>query len=260
MRRRTPIQVWPAVADLMTVLAVVGLVLALVLTAAEEEREESQENEEQVPVEELNRKSAELEEARLRFAELRRELDEVQARCRSDLAECTAEVARNELMFQAIQKVQSVIDDISENSDLTFDRDQSLSFGEGFVEFARDGTDTLWLPGGKERLASFCKNLSNALAQGDGKSIEFSLHVEGHTDDEKCTSDPHCNWVFSTARAGKFVSVMKNPDLCPGGKNWTLKPIGFSSTRASQGDGSDRRISLRLVPDYEAIMRRLHAP
>lgn len=219
MRRRS-VEVWPAFADLMTILAVVSL-------------------------------------AGLLLAEARRRGDH------TALEECRAEKARNEAMARAIDEAQALVEEISKSSDLDFAADQTLQFGDDLVGFDLNGVVPHWQLGARERLHRFCAELSRQArrlgASGESFARLFTVHVEGHTDSSVCWDDPDCNWRISSARAASFVGVMRGGDVCPGGRDWDLRPEGFADTRPlRQPSGSleaTRRIALRLVPNYEAILQ-----
>ena len=214
MKRRRMINVWPAFADLMTVLAVVGLFTAAVMR--------------QLWIQEM----AHLEEK-----------------------------IHNEEMFEAIQQVQKVIDEISQGENLAFGADQSLQFGDDLVEFDLNSVEPNWKNGdGAERLLRFCDLVSSKLK--DHAEL-FTVHVEGHTDKEPCTRDPNCNWLISSARAAKFVAFIRNEEYCPGGGAWEMRPIGFADTKPfspTLGSPAEatRRIAVRIVPDYEKMLTAKH--
>lgn len=214
MKRRRPIDVWPAFADLMTILSVPGLFLALGLIAAMEDKPE-------VP-----------------------------------------EDVRNLAMFKAIQEVQRTIDVIAVQGGLQFSEDQTLLFGDDLVTFDLNSTSADWKAGGPERLHRFCTELRLQL-MGPGstpseRSKLFSVEVEGHTDATSCPADRNCNWDYSSRRATAFMTMMRDESICPGGKDFDLKPIGFADTKPLAEKGSParatRRIALRIVPNYGSII------
>lgn len=212
MRRRTPVNVWPAVADLMTVLAVVGLFGALML-----EREGQ---------------------------EMKQEL---------------REAAHNQQMFEAIQRTQEIVDQISADRRLEFSADQTLQFGDDLVHFDLNSVEPAWAPEGREKLRRFCEVLQETLGRRteDGTMLRefFTVQVEGHTDSSRCPGDPHCNWWISSSRAAVFVALMRQEEYCPGGALLKLRPIGFADTHAPVNPNSSiRRIELRLAPDYGLLL------
>lgn len=258
MRRRRPVSVWPALADLMTVLAVVGLFLAVSLLPAMEEKgdliETLAEAQERLQVleEELASSEEEREEAEERWAEERENL-KVQLR----------EAARNEEMFSAIQEAQRLVNEISSDRALQFTADQTLQFGDDLVSFERNRYEPLWQPAGKEKLRRFCRTLKARLDGGgpDGEDLYdlFTVHVEGHTDSTRCPGDPNCNWWLSGRRAAEFMSLMRDEELCPGGEKFQLRPIGYADSKPYFDSKTGRklairRIALRLKPEYSKIL------
>ena len=217
MRRRRQINVWPAFADLMTVLAVVGLFSAI--------------------------------EMRQSWAEM----SENWARER----ESYEEKIQNEELFDAVQQVQEVINEISKDASLDFGPDQSLHFGDDLVDFDRNSVEPQWKEDGAERLRRFCVLVS----QGMKNHVQlFTVQVEGHTDDTQCSVDPNCNWWFSSNRATTFMEFMRSDEYCPGGRAWELRAIGYADTKPlpsalGAAAKATRRIAVRLVPDYETILK-----
>jgi outer membrane protein OmpA-like peptidoglycan-associated protein len=181
------------------------------------------------------------------------------------LAARVQEAARNEQMFQAIQRAQQIVDEFSkENSQLQFETDQSLQFGEDLVGFDLNGFEPHWKGNGRERLMRFCEALSSALSRpvgsfGDRRNL-FTIEVEGHTDHTSCTDDPYCNWRISSGRASIFVALMRDDKYCFGGASWNMVPVGLADTRPI-AEGPDetqiatRRIAVRLVPNYKALIK-----
>ncbi|HVT14659.1 MAG TPA: hypothetical protein VHQ90_00570 [Thermoanaerobaculia bacterium] len=232
MRRPRSLNVWPAYADLMTVLTVTALFAAAGL---------AQHSRPQLKVAQENR------QLREQLAARQRQLDEGKER----EAALKAEAVRNENMFRAIQEAQKRIDKISEQRDLVFSADQSLQFGDDLVSFDINSFEPKWGPHGKERLLQFCEKI-RAEFSADPKQI-FTIEVEGHTDSLSCPSSPHCNWWISSGRAASFVAVMREPQYCPGGSSWNLRPIGYADTKPLRGTPT-RRIAVRLTPNYGKII------
>lgn len=255
MRSRRSINVWPAFADLMTVLAVCGLFMTLALVrSASSSKEDAT-----ARLQEYERHRQELEE-RLRRQEVERKARESSWRLeRENLRQQVREAARNEEMFRAIQEAQKFIDQISRNSGLTFGADQSLQFGDDLVSFKLNSLVPRWGPGSKERLHRFCQAISSQLADFPGRSSLkdlFIIQVEGHTDSTGCPGDSSCNWWISSGRAAAFVAVMRQPGYCPGGIEWNLRPVGYADTKPTfPGELPTRRIAVRLVPNYETLIK-----
>lgn len=257
-RRRRAIQVWPAVADLMTVLAVVGIVLSLLVLNFYAKNEPKWTTERNRLIKEIDRLTSQVTKMKEQLLTAKQRIADAEAR----LALMQEDKAKNNAMFQAIQQAQSIIEEMSQDGSLEFEEDQSFLFGEELVEFAENGFEPIWKSGGKERLHEFCNRLSKALKkvkQKTGSHTLFTLEVEGHTDAKTCQDDPECNWYFSSARAGLFVRWMKNPQHCPDVDRLELRAVGYADTRPprdSSGQKLDttRRISLRLVPSYASFM------
>lgn len=221
MRRRRAIDVWPAFADLMTILSVPGLFLALGLLSV------------------LGDQALEVFDEEARQARLRQE-------------------AKNRAMVQAIEEVQKIIDAIAMRGELQFSQDQTLQFGDDLVTFDLNSTTANWKEGGPERLRRFCGALQQQLNGSGARANLFSVEVEGHTDSTSCPGDRFCNWDYSSRRATAFMATMRDGSLCPGGQDLDLKPIGFADTKPLAETGGEphatRRIALRIVPNYGAII------
>jgi hypothetical protein len=258
VKRRRPLDVWPSYADLMTVLAVIGL-----FTGAGLLRQHRTSPDAQVR---LVRTLARQNDS------LRRHLAELEARHSQDLSRLgrqAQEVARNQRMFQAIQEAQRRIDEISTHSGLRFSADQSLEFGDDLVTFETSRVEPIWRTGGRTQLRDFCLAISTALTRQRGPdatvamAVEsmFNIEVEGHTDSSHCLDDPSCNWRISSGRAASFVAVMRQPEFCPGGAMWNVRSIGYADTRPpAPGLPPTRRIAVRLIPDYGRIIASFQRP
>ena len=175
------------------------------------------------------------------------------------------EAARNEQMFRAIQEAQQEIDGISRRSGLAFSADQSLQFGDDLVTFETNSVEPVWRPGGRSRLQRFCQAIATELGRAPNRSpgleTNFVIEVEGHTDSSRCPGDPRCNWWISSGRAASFVAVMLQPEDCPGGQRWNLRPIGYADTKPlSPGVPPSRRIAVRLTPNYREIIASFQSP
>lgn len=256
-RRRRAVTVWPAFTDLMTVLAVVGLFVGVGISHQAEEGQVDRQRlaELEQEVQELETRIHELEAAKVGV-----ENDLAEARRQAALEE--REAARNREMFRAIQAAQKIVDQISESRELRFSRDQTLQFGDDLVEFALNSIEPIWKPAGREKLRRFCELLARTLGQSgeDGRPLRevFTVQVEGHTDSSRCPDDPNCNWTISSGRAASFVAMMRRDDLCPGGRELELRPIGFADTEPYAEPGEvpkpTRRIAVRVVPDYSKLV------
>ncbi len=249
MRRRRALDVWPSYADLMTVLAVIGLLTAAgvlrrdAAALAAERRSARQLMDQEARVQELVRQAA----------DARKAATAARSQCR--------EAAINQGMFQAIQEVQRRIDEISTRSGLRFNADQSLQFGDDLVEFAPSKVDPIWHAGGRDQLRAFCRVVARALSSGlvagsraADPGSKFIIEVEGHTDSTPCPGNPHCNWLISSGRAANFMAVMREPESCPGGAAWSVRSIGYADTKPPPGLPPTRRIAVRLTPDYGRII------
>jgi flagellar motor protein MotB len=252
VRRRRPLDVWPSYADLMTVLAVLGLFIGTGLLRQDRTSVDRQER--------FIRTLARQNES------LRQQLGELAARHLQDqsrLARQAREVARNQGMFKAIQEAQRQIDEISTHSGLRFSVDQSLEFGDDLVTFETNSVEPIWRTGGRTQLRDFCLAVSGALAHQRGAATQgreavesmFDIEVEGHTDSSTCSDDPSCNWRISSGRAASFVAVMRQSGFCPGGEAWSVRSVGYAETRPpGPGLPPTRRIAVRLRPDYGRII------
>lgn len=252
MRRRSSINVWPAFADLMTVLAVGSLFVALAMSWDSRSGEELLARMRTLEVQNRELKS-QLDKHRdfltTKEAEWKKDREVLQQEVR--------EAARNEQMFKAIQEAQKAIDAISETSGLKFGIDQSLEFGDDLVTFNLNSDRPIWRIHGKERLRRFCAAISEQVTERELSIGNFIVQVGGHSDSLKCPDEPHCNWRISSSRAASFLAFMKNPDYCPGGHLLVLQPVGFADTKSPPGEMPTRRIAVRMVPNYERLARSL---
>jgi len=258
MRHRRPISVWPALADLMTIMAVVGLFLALSMLPALKDKGELLEQ-----LAAARRRVAGLEGALHDVEQDRQEDRKRWAEERGEYEDKLQEAARNEEMFSAIQEAQRIVDEISADRALHFARDQTLQFGDDLVSFDPNRYDPQWRPAGKRKLRRFCRELQSRLSRDGPRDADlhdlFLIHVEGHTDDTNCPGDPNCNWWLSGLRAAEFMRLMRDDDNCPGGDELQLRPIGYADSKpyiASPGEPAKatRRIALRIIPDYRKIL------
>ncbi|HVR10334.1 MAG TPA: hypothetical protein VMW75_19960 [Thermoanaerobaculia bacterium] len=261
MRRRRWFDVWPAYADLMTVLAVVGLFTTVALARQASARQEPARRLRELEPR-MRQLSADLAARDRELAALRTELarrTQGYAASLERLRGQVREAARNEQMFHAIQEAQGLVDQISKRSGLTFSADQSLEFGDDLVTFQTNSTEPIWRQDGRRRLLRFCQAISaqlgGASATASGSDSLFVIEVEGHTDSAQCPGDPNCNWWISSGRAASFVAVMRQPATCPGGQRWNLRPIGYADTKPPAASHlPTRRIAVRLTPDYRQII------
>lgn len=223
MRRRNPINVWPSLADLMTVLAVPALCTAVGL-----------------------------------YPYYRSDDDPKRDRTAEDVRR---ERAENEDMFQATQRAQKVIGRIASNLEqlgAKLNRDQSIDLGDDLADYVINGVVPKWRGQSRKRLEDYCRIVAEELAEeygraGDGKR-SVTILVEGHSDSTQCPKKPGCNWYISAERAGAFVTLMKKDAYCPGGAGFDLRPVGYADTKPLPREPPTRRIALRLVPNYERIM------
>ena len=255
MRRRRAIEIWPAFADLMTILAVPGLFLAMGLVAELGGDFSS--------FEDLKAENLRLQKERDDALGLDQESGEDHRGDSDKIQQALRERARNRAMFLAIQEVQRMIDSLAGQGELQFSSDQTLRFGDDLVTFDLNSTRADWKAGGREKLRLFCDALRR---QTGGRYSElgaftemFSIEVEGHTDSTPCITDRNCNWLFSGARAVTFMTLMRDESICPGGGSLELKPAGYADTKPESVPGSSqaratRRIALRIVPNYQAII------
>jgi flagellar motor protein MotB len=261
MRRRRWFDVWPAYADLMTVLAVVGLFTTVALARQVPARHDLARQLRQLELR-MRKLSADLAARDRELAALRTELARRAQGYAASLEQLRGQVreaARNEQMFHAIQEAQGMVDQISTRSGLAFSADQSLEFGDDLVTFQTNSTEPIWRPDGRRRLLRFCQAISAQLGEAgeaaSGSDALFVIEVEGHTDSAQCPGDPNCNWWISSGRAASFVAVMRQPATCPGGKRWNLRPIGYADTKPPAGSHlPSRRIAVRLTPNYRQII------
>ncbi len=266
MRRRRSLEVWPAYADLMTVLAVCGLFAAAALFKENKPTATDQDQRLSAAMERIVELQKQLESAQKALGEQR----QANSRDVARLRQCAQDVARNQKMFDAIQVVQRQVDEVSQHSGLKFGADQSLEFGEDLVTFAQNEVIPTWQPDGRRRLQQFCAAVSAELgrsrvssgarpAGSPSLSSMFVIEVEGHTDGSRCPGDPHCNWPISSSRAANFAVVLHQPDFCPGGATWNVRPIGYADTRPPAPGSPERRITVRITPDYQRIVAELTA-
>jgi len=215
MRRRESLNVWPAIADLMTILAVpslfvsVGLYFYSTLAGFHP-----------VPGADGGRH----------------------------------EIPKNERMFQAIQRAEDFVKEVRRASGLALDLDQTLRFGDDLVGFPLNGFEPVWRADGRARLRRYCDSIAATLRRRPGMRDRFVIYVEGHTDVSACPGQPGCNWWISANRAAGFVVIMRQPEICPEGARWKLLPTALADAQAVFQGPADRRIALRLAPDYKRII------
>ena len=258
MIRRTPINVWPAIADLMTLLAVIQVPVIVALTA------------------EGRALRARAEALRIENDKHERTIGDLRAIVAAPPSPTTApssapapaaesrEAALNEAMFAAIQLAQRIVEAVGSETGLKANPDQSLQFGEDLVEFDLNGSEPRWKRDSRQRLRKFCERLAPHMRRtlpglGLVRGL-ISVQVEGHTDSTQCPGNPSCNWWFSANRAVAFATQMRDPALCPGGDTWDLRPIGYADTRpllsASGNSQTARRVAVRLIPNYDSMIAR----
>ncbi len=239
---------WPALADLMTVLAAVGFfVSAAVLSDPEKLRET-------------------LKKLRIENADLKTEI-EAARRERDDLQSIKQQLAKNRLMFDAIQAAEDMVGALKSALSLPADQwgdDQSLRFGDDLIHFDSNEFEVQWAGDSSKRMKVFCETLSQQLSlpfrDGILRSQVFTLVVEGHTDSVECPGHPGCNWFLSAERAAAVRIEMTDPGICPGGTAWTIQPMGLAATRPVVPEtdevsrGRNRRIQLRLAPNYAKLV------
>lgn len=239
MRRRHATNVWPAITDLMTSLAVVGLGLALVGKNLRVDRQ----------------RLAELEieniELRKRLAQLTEQRDHFQA-----------EVRRLSAMQRAVEIATSAMNEVAVALGQQPSDDLSVSFGEELVSFSLNQVQPELQGDGRATLHTVCSTLFTVLGRHDpqlGASLAevARVVVEGHTDDQGCPTENDCNWRISAERAVNFRLLMARPDLCPGSADWTILPLGLAGSQPRSTAAESRRIQIRVLPDYAAILSRM---
>lgn len=245
MRRRSPINVWPSLADLMTILAVPALftavgVLPFLGLNGSGERQVQQDFVETTP------KPGRKQEA---FG-------------------VNLEHVKNKKMFWAIQRFHRMLGSVKKSVGGQLGPAQTIVFGDDLLTYDLGETRKLkWKPEGLDKLRKFCASLQEAFEKSDLSSAYrqpgevFLIHIEGHADSIGCrdvVGDPLCNWRISSARAANFVDRMKDPKYCPGGDKLFLLPIGYADSAPMSGSKPTRRIALRIVPNYDRLIRTRH--
>jgi hypothetical protein len=185
------------------------------------------------------------------------------------LAANQVETAENEEMLRAIRISETMIRKLREELKVPqkdWTKDQSLRFGEDLIRFDSGRTAVIWLPDGKPRMRTFCDALTLLLNEPfeRGASILrrelFTVWVEGHTDALRCSGSDDCNWDLSAQRASAVRNEMAREEVCPGSENWKLRPIAMAASApitaetSAEGRAKNRRIEIRVVPDYAAII------
>src|SRR5690348_9940495 len=107
MRRREIINIWPAIADLMTILAVPTLCISV---------------------------------GRFAFSPAQSHIPGPVRTIDPPLVE----LPKNEKMFRAIQRAEDFINEVHAVSGLELDQDQSLRFGDDLVGFEVDSDKPMW--------------------------------------------------------------------------------------------------------------------
>jgi hypothetical protein len=172
------------------------------------------------------------------------------------------ERAENEDMFQAMQRAQAVINRIAANLKqlgAKLNRDQSIDFGDDLADYVINGVVPKWRDKSRKRLEDYCRTVAEELEGEYGPGVDgkraITILVEGHSDSTQCKKKPGCNWYVSAERAGAFVTLMKKSSFCPGGADLDLRPVGYADTKPLPGRPPTRRIALRLVPNYERLIK-----
>jgi hypothetical protein len=219
VRQRETINVWPAIADLMTILAVPCIVVSVGLFPFSH-LEGSRPGGDSIDTPSTKR----------------------------------SEEPKNVRMFKAIQRAEDFVKEVRGLSGLKLDADQSLRFGDDLVEFRLNSFEPIWKGDARRRLQTYCASIAAAVRRQPAMEDRFILFVEGHTDSSTCPGDPDCNWWVSANRAAAFVVTMRRPEICPGGAHWTMLPTGLAATHPIAHGSTDRRIALHLVPNYQRII------
>jgi hypothetical protein len=176
--------------------------------------------------------------------------------------EVRREAARNPDMFNATQRADELIQRIALNLKklgASLNSDQSINFGDDLADYVLNGMVPVWRGDNREKLRNYCQAVyaelvkSPAAHKGDRDLV--TILVEGHSDKTRCKGRPDCNWYISSKRAGAFVALMRREEYCHGGKDFDLRPEGYADSRPFIPGIPTRRISLRLVPNYEKIIR-----
>lgn len=191
MRRREPLNVWPAIADLMTILAVPALCVAVG----------------KFPGSVFNGSND------------------------GGIVNSDLEPPKNERMYQAIQRADQFVKDAASKSKIEVDPSQAVIFGDDLVSFKVNSFDPEWKANSDSRIHQFCAAIESTLNEHTGMKGHFLIIVEGHTDSDICEKDPDCNWWISASRAAKFVAHMQEPGICQREPSWKLLPLGLADTR-----------------------------
>lgn len=263
--RRGTVQVWPALTDLMLVIGVVSLLTAVSLVPLAEDGQRYQALAADNPDlrDELARTHAEIAAQKLRIAELEQALAAAREASTNLQARLREVRARNQAMEEAIGVAEAMMARVYERFEqadgVQRGADQSIRFGEDLVTFAKDDDVPVWGNNGRRRLADFCGALAAAagdLQAGEERDVRERLliRVEGHTDSQRCRGSDSCNWYISAQRAAAFRNLLADPPHCAGAEGFRVVPVGYADTRPDDGELATRRIEVRLVPDYEAII------
>lgn len=170
----------------------------------------------------------------------------------------------NPAMFRSTQAAQRVIDLIRPVLGFQFTDAQTLEPGPDLFSF-RPGSDRLQrTENSRLELSRFCSSLVAAreLARRNGLALEtlFVLEIEGHADSVPCQVDPGCNWKHSVARATAMREELQREPACQLLSGWRLRLVGYADTKppppSPQGPLlATRGVRFRLAPDYEAILQ-----
>lgn len=240
---RREIDVWPAVADLMSTIAVLGLVFAAVMS---------------------HQLSIFLKDphAMERILEENEALKKAKAGLEKQNEDLAAEIRELSTMQHAVGVADDAMKEVADALHIQRQADLSIVFGENIVSFSTNEVEPKLSEEGRREIKRFCNALRDALARLDPSTgvarANFAiLQVEGHTDSTHCLAEPECNWRYSAERAARFRAMIADASLCPGSAGWTIRPVGLADSKPRATPAESRRIELRLVPDYAAILKRV---
>lgn len=245
--RRRELEVWPALTDVMSTFAVVGLGIAMTLFMSQEEM--------LLP--------SDAQALRDMVEELLAEREDLRAKVEASERKAALLQAQNEKLSRmqtAVRVAEDVMRELAENTGKTASSDLSVSFGEDLVTFAENQVEPRLTNEGRTKLRDVCGDLDEALDRVDPllgvpRREVVNVVVEGHSDSSACRGNPYCNWRFSAGRAAAFRELLMRETYCPGGDEWNARPAGLADTRPRSTAALSRRIEIRVEPRYGQLVR-----
>ena len=138
-------------------------------------------------------------------------------------------------------------------------RGDGIVLGDSVLSFGTGEVTPLMSESQNEIFLGICRAIKGSIDEVENGRQSFEIVIEGHTDAVPIhTGIFPSNWELSAARATNILRMMSDQDNCGMTHDkYSLKAIGFGKTkpieRTSGPSEKNRRIEVRLVPNYEKI-------